>query len=102
MSMSTEELREHWFKSLSGMFPQFDRDSVIESHVYRFSNAQHIVDVGFEDKIVSYRTPCEGVYLCNFSQIFPMDRGTNYAVRDGYRMAELIGDDLQDSQFKHA
>jgi hypothetical protein len=28
--------------------------------------------------------------MCNFSQIFPMDRGTNYAVRDGNRMATKI------------
>ena len=28
--------------------------------------------------------------MCNFSQIYPMDRGTNYAVRDGNRMAEKV------------
>jgi hypothetical protein len=28
--------------------------------------------------------------MCNFSQIYPMDRGTNYAVRDGNRMAERL------------
>jgi hypothetical protein len=28
--------------------------------------------------------------MCNFSQIYPMDRGTNYAVRDGNAMAKLI------------
>lgn len=90
MNQPEDELREHWFKSLGDMFPAFERDSVIESHVFRFRNAQHIVDVGFEEKIVDYQTPCPGVFLCNFSQIFPMDRGTNYAVRDGVRMADLL------------
>jgi hypothetical protein len=28
--------------------------------------------------------------MCNFSQIYPMDRGTNYAVRDGNHMAEKL------------
>jgi hypothetical protein len=32
--------------------------------------------------------------MCNFSQIYPMDRGTNYAVRDGLRMAKLISESL--------
>jgi hypothetical protein len=32
--------------------------------------------------------------LCNFSQIYPMDRGTNYAVRDGDAMARRIMADL--------
>ncbi len=94
MNQSEDELREHWFKALGDMFPAFERDSVIESHVFRFKNAQHIVDVGFENKIVDYQTPCPGVFLCNFSQIFPMDRGTNYAVRDGVRMADLLEESL--------
>lgn len=91
MNMSEEDLTDTWFAALKEMFPGFSADSVLEKQVFRFKDAQHIVDVGFEEKIADYQTPCTGVYLCNFSQIFPMDRGTNYAVRDGYRMAELIG-----------
>jgi len=94
MHDTPEQLTEKWFNALAGMFPTFDRDSVLESKVFRFKNAQHIVDVGFEDKIVDYETPCNGVFLCNFSQIYPMDRGTNYAVRDGYRMSEKILESL--------
>ena len=90
MNISKEDLEENWFKSLQKMFPDFDPTSVLEKKVYRFKDAQHIVDVGFEDKIPEYQTPCPEVYLCNFSQIYPMDRGTNYAVRDGFRMAELF------------
>ena len=94
MSDSEEALSDKWFGALADMFPDFDRASVIESKAFRFANAQHIVDVGFEERIVGHRTPASGVYLCNFSQIFPMDRGTNYAVRDGSRMAELIAADV--------
>ena len=90
MNTSEEDLEESWFQSLQKMFPDFDRTSVLEKKVYRFKDAQHIVDVGFEDRIPEYQTPCPEVYLCNFSQIYPMDRGTNYAVRDGFRMAELF------------
>ena len=90
MTCTEEELENQWFNSLQEMFPNFERDSVVEKKVYRFMDAQHIVDVGFEDKIVDHKTPCPGVFLCNFSQIYPMDRGTNYAVRDGFRMAELM------------
>ena len=90
MNISEEDLEKNWFQSLQKMFPDFNPASVIEKKVYRFKDAQHIVDVGFEDKIPEYQTPCPEVFLCNFSQIYPMDRGTNYAVRDGFRMAELF------------
>ena len=90
MTATEDELTEGWFDALHKMFPEFDKSSVIEKQVYRFRDAQHIVDTDFENKITPHETPCPHVYLCNFSQIFPMDRGTNYAVRDGYRMAELI------------
>jgi len=92
MKISEEDLTNFWFKSLKNIFPNFSIDSVIEKKVFRFKNAQHIVDIGFENKIASHTTPFEGIYLSNFSQIFPMDRGTNYAVRDGYRMAEKLSE----------
>jgi len=97
MSMSEEELATHWFSALESMFPEFDQKSLIEQQVYRFRDAQHIVDTEFEDKLADHQTPCPNVFLCNFSQIFPMDRGTNYAVRDGYRMADLLAGSLSQS-----
>jgi hypothetical protein len=53
------------------------------------------VDLKYEEeKLVPFETPIEGVYLANFSQIYPDDRGTNFAVRDGSRVAAEIDDFL--------
>jgi len=95
MSATEQDLTNTWFEALHSMFPEFDPSSVIEKQVYRFRDAQHIVAPDFDNKITPHETPCPHVYLCNFSQIFPMDRGTNYAVRDGYRMADLISSSFQ-------
>jgi hypothetical protein len=35
-----------------------------------------------------------GLYLANTSQIYPEDRGTNYSVRLGNRIAALVLGDL--------
>ena len=35
-----------------------------------------------------------GLYLANTTQIYPEDRGTNYSVRLGNRIAALVADDL--------
>jgi protoporphyrinogen oxidase len=93
MAMTPEELKARWYGELKKMFPEFDPGLVVDDAVFKLRNAQHIVDIGFEEKkLVPYQTPCPGVLMCNFSQIYPMDRGTNYAVRDGNAMAKLILD----------
>jgi len=91
MSMSPDELKTRWYGELKKMFPDFDPGQVVDDRVFKLRNAQHIVDIGFEEnKLPPHQTPCAGVLMCNFSQIYPMDRGTNYAVRDGNAMAKLI------------
>lgn len=91
MSMDPAELKQLWYGELKKIFPEFDPSQVVEDGLFRLRNAQHIVDIGFEEnKLLPHETPCPGVLMCNFSQIYPMDRGTNYAVRDGNRMAEKL------------
>jgi protoporphyrinogen oxidase len=95
MSMDADLLKARWYGELQKMFPQFDPSQVVDDDIFRLRNAQHIVDIGFErNKLVPHETPCPGVLMCNFSQIYPMDRGTNYAVRDGNRMAENLIESL--------
>ena len=92
MTLSDDEVRERWYAGLEKLIPAFHRGLVTESHVFTFRNAQHIVDVSYESRIPAMQTPLPGYFLANFSQVFPEDRGTNYAVRDGLRVAALIED----------
>jgi protoporphyrinogen oxidase len=85
-----EELEVTWFKALKQIFPAFDANKIHEKHFFRFANAQHIVDKDYVNKIPDYVTPLENIYLANFSQIYPEDRGTNYAVREGKKLADLL------------
>ncbi len=89
------EIYTIWFEYLKKMFPDFDESKVIDRNMFKLKNAQHIVGLNYEKNIPDYRTPVPGVYLSNFSQIFPEDRGTNYAVREGKKIAELVLRDLK-------
>jgi protoporphyrinogen oxidase len=86
-------LLAEWLGYLRRIFPGFDAARLQESHVFRFRNAQHVVDCDYQRRIPDFRTPLQGVYLANFSQIFPHDRGTNFAVRDGVRVAGMLLED---------
>ena len=89
-ALPDDELAKQWFAYLPKMFPHFDAKRVEEKFIFRFRAAQHIVDTDYEAKIPDFKTPLPGVFLSNFSQIFPEDRGTNFAVRDGGKIAKLI------------
>ena len=88
------EITDEWFAGLKKVFPDFDRRAVEQIHLFRLKNAQHVVDCAYAQKIPDFRTPLPGIFLSNFSQIFPEDRGTNFAVRDGRKIASLVLSDL--------
>lgn len=93
-SLPDAELTKLWFGYLPTMFPHFDPAAVRETHIFRFRAAQHIVDRHYDEKIPEYQTPLPGVYLANFSQVFPEDRGTNFAVVEGEKIAARVRRDL--------
>ncbi|MDX2188143.1 MAG: NAD(P)/FAD-dependent oxidoreductase [Opitutaceae bacterium] len=81
---------EAWLSWLARAVKGFDPARIEESHFFRFRDAQHVADVGYASRIPPYQTPYPGLWLANFAQIYPEDRGTNYAVREGNRIARLI------------
>lgn len=89
---SEAALKETWFIALKKIFPDFEPAEINELHSFAFANAQHIVDLEYTDKMPAKTSPLANVYLSNFSQIFPEDRGTNYAVREGELIASAASD----------
>ncbi|MFZ6022714.1 MAG: FAD-dependent oxidoreductase [Patescibacteria group bacterium] len=93
-STSKEEIQTEWFNYLEKIFPAFDRTKIREQQLFTFSHAQHVVDTNYESKIPPYKTDFPNTYTANFAQIFPEDRGTNYAIREGEKIAAAIDTDL--------
>jgi len=81
-------IRNDFYQYLKKIFPDFERGQIESDWVFRLKNAQHIVDCNY--KIPPYKIS-EKVYQANFAQVFPEDRGTNYAVREGIKIADMIG-----------
>jgi protoporphyrinogen oxidase len=94
-ALSDDALAKLWWDYLKTMFPQFDTSRVQERHIFRFKAAQHVVDTTYQEKVPAFRTPLPGIYLANFSQLFPEDRGTNFSVRDGNKVAAMVRADAQ-------
>ena len=50
--------------------------------------------VGAAARIPDHRTPIPGLYLANMAQIYPQDRGQNYSILLGEKIAEIVASDL--------
>ena len=67
---------------------------IIKTHSWQAEWAQPLVVVGYGKLIPGYETPLAGVYLATMAQVYPEDRGTNYAIRDGRKVAGLLAQSL--------
>ncbi|MDQ2777366.1 MAG: NAD(P)/FAD-dependent oxidoreductase [Acidobacteriota bacterium] len=76
--------------AIARMFPKFSRDWVKAFHVWRADYSQPIIEQNYSSLIPKMETPIENVFLSTMAQVYPEDRGTNYAVRGGMEVASLI------------
>lgn len=88
--MSEQELADHFAKSLPSFNAQFAPDWIRKWWVFRAPYAQPIPPVNHSQNIPDIRTPLRGLYWASMSQVYPWDRGTNYAVEIGRRAAQMI------------
>ena len=92
-SMNKEELLAEYIPHLKKINPDFDESWIEEYYYHREEAAQPIVTTNYSEKIPDYRTPIQGLYLANTTQIYPEDRGTNYSIRLGQRISRLVIED---------
>lgn len=93
--MSADDLLEEFLPHLSTFNPDFDRNWVTGAWIHSAKYAQPVPTVGYADKIPDIRTPLPGLYFASMSQVYPWDRGTNYAVEMGRNVAKLIQEDME-------
>ncbi|HML20030.1 MAG TPA: NAD(P)/FAD-dependent oxidoreductase [Aggregatilinea sp.] len=97
-SMSDEALVEHFTGALKTFNPAFSPDWIRKSWVFRVKYAQPIPFVNHSQAIPDLRTPIPGLYFASMSQVYPWDRGTNYAVEMGRNVASMLLQDQGMSQ----
>ena len=90
MTMSQAELEQLFIASLSKINPEFEPDWIRKRWLFRASYAQPVPFVNHSQNIPTLQTPISGLYLASMSQVYPWDRGTNFAVEIGRRAAQLI------------
>jgi protoporphyrinogen oxidase len=75
---------------LKRMFPEMDRSWVIEYKVWRADYAQPITERNYSKYVPGRATPFTNALISTMAHIYPEDRGTNYAIRDGREVASDV------------
>jgi protoporphyrinogen oxidase len=91
--MSVDAITDEFTPYLQRFNPAFERKWVTGAWVHRARYAQPVPPVGYARMIPDVRTPLSGLYFASMSQVYPWDRGTNYAVEMGRKVAAMMLED---------
>ena len=86
----TEDLVQEFTPYLKKINPRFKKEWIRKAWVFKAPFAQPIVPLNFSKVLPPLETPIPGLFMANIQQVYPWDRGTNYAVELGEKVAEMI------------
>lgn len=88
-AMTNAKLLSVYRPYLDKLHPCFTKD-IIGFDVFKTPFAQPIATVGYSRMIPPTITPLSNVYVSNMEQVYPWDRGTNYAIKLGQQAARNL------------
>jgi protoporphyrinogen oxidase len=88
--LTKEELQKRFLAALPRFNPEFKSDWVKKSWLFKAEYAQPVPVLRHSRNIPDVRTPLPGLYFACMSQVYPWDRGMNYAVRLARQTARMM------------
>lgn len=89
-NVSKEELLEEYMKYLTKINKEFTMENIKDYYVFDEKYAQPIIECNYSNYIMEDKLKNEKIYLCTMPQIYPEDRGMNYAIKLGIHIANKI------------
>jgi protoporphyrinogen oxidase len=90
--LSDEQLLERFIPGIQRINPDFGLDWINKVWVHRSKYAQPVPLLNHSKNIPAIQTPLPNLYFASMSQVYPWDRGTNFAVEIGRKAARLINE----------
>lgn len=89
-SLSQDELLARFLPVLPRFNPEFKPEWIKQVWLFRTAYAQPVPFTNHSQNIPAIQTPIPGLYFASMSQVYPWDRGTNFAVEIGRRAARVM------------
>ena len=90
MKMNYDELLDNYYPYIKKINKKFSKDWIINYRFNKIGYAQPILPINYSSIKIPLSLPVDGLYSGNTAQIYPEDRGTNYAVDLAEQITELI------------
>lgn len=88
---SDEDLRQRALDALRRITPDLGSDDVVRVWVFRFAHAQPIPRPNASASLPPIAVPdAPGLFHASLAHVYPWDRGTNFALELGRRVADLL------------
>jgi len=87
---TNEEIIRQYVDAIKQIKPDFDEKEIISYTISRDRYAQPIWPMKYSEIKPEYKTPIDGLYLANTSQIYPNDRGMNFSVKLGKEVVDTM------------
>jgi protoporphyrinogen oxidase len=84
------DLFREFFPYLKTINPKLDKSWIKNIYLFKASFAQPIIPLNYSKLVPGFETPINGLYLATMQQVYPWDRGTNYAIANGENVADIV------------
>lgn len=92
-AFNDEQYFQFAMEHLKRMFPKLDQSWVLDYKVWRSEYAQPVTERNYSSYVPGRDTPYANAFISTMAQIYPEDRGTNYAIREGREIARVLMQD---------
>lgn len=95
LRMGADEVFDSYLAGLRRINPAFDPSWVKEKWLFKDPGGQPVITTNYSKSIPEMRTGISGLYLSNTTQVYPEDRGQNYSLLLGEKVADLMDRDFR-------
>jgi protoporphyrinogen oxidase len=97
-TMDDEVILRLHLDMLDKMFPHFKREAVTDAFVFRENFAQPVCEIGFTQMMVAQKSPIQGLFVTENSQLHPHDRTISQTFDLADKVTQLMEIEVQSLQ----
>ncbi len=92
--MPTDHLFETYLPHLRKLFPELQREWILDYWAWREDYAQPVITKHYSALIPPFETPVRDLWFCSMAQVYPEDRGMNYAIVYARKAVDAMLNDM--------